>query len=178
MKIKLFCSILCLIAIPLFSTSYNKTKKNLKSAFYDIQVGLMGPDEYDMFIGPYIQEAEITLAVTQYYIKNPDSQTSKDYLMCLLDYNVACFHNYVRSNSLMITSKAKEAAKRNLEIQTTKLLSAIEHIKQEAQLKNLNTKEELRKTTQLFQKANAKYYKKLPIKFKLLLPLTCQFNFN
>ncbi len=173
MRIKLSYIIFFLITTSLFSVSYNETRENFKLELYYCQQGLMMKNEYYGFIEPYIQEAEKTLKVTQYCMEHSDSQASKDYLECLILYNVAWFNEYARSHSLafVFASKARKVSKKRLEERMANLLSAIENIKEEAQFKDLDTKEELRKTIQLFQRANAKYYKKLGIKFKLLYPV-------
>ncbi len=178
MKIKLFCSTLCFIMVSFLSASYNEIEKEFQLALYYKQEGLMEQDEYIKFIRPYMREAKKTLKAVQYCIENFDSQASRRYMMCLLDYNVSCFHNYIRSNplSLVISDKAKKIAKENLKKCTAQLLSAIKEIKKEAQFETLNIQKELTKTTKLFEKANAKYYKKLSIKFKLSYPFAYNFN--
>lgn len=157
---KYFYALLMFVTMPIFSISYDQAREQFKSELFRCQQHLMKQDKYYACIEPYLQEAERTLIIPQYCKKNIKLVLLSEYFSCLVAYNVTYFNNYVRPSAYG-NHQVEECANR--------LLQIIEKIKKEEALQDLDAQEELRKTLEIFQKANAAYYKALSFSKKSLI---------
>lgn len=143
-----------------FGKSYVDIRNEFKLRLYHRQEGLMKQEKYLAFIEPYLQKAEKTLEIARYCMNNSDSRLSEDYFDCLLNFNVACFHDYIKSNTL---------TQNTVEKYSKQLLSCLVQIKNKAMLNSLDVEKEFAVTSMLFDQANRAYYKALGIHKKFLL---------
>ena len=150
-----------------FSRSFDQLRQDFKQQLYQRQEGLMEQRKYEAFIEPFIKEAENKLQIPQYFSKNPNSPGIKDYFDCLLNYNVAWFHDHLTPNL---------SASNSLKTRGRDLYSIIEQIKNNEQLSNLDVQEEYKKTVALFLKVNKIYCKNLGFKTRSLLKLSNIFS--
>lgn len=142
------------------ATSYSELRKDFKIGLYSRQQGLMEFNQYDSFIEPYIAQAEQILDIP-HYLQNNACCYTQDYFYYLLNYNVACFHYFIKNNAMTRTKFEQHG---NI------LLKVINNIKQKYQL-TFDPETEFNKTTQLLMKANKAYYKKLKYAHQLMLSL-------
>lgn len=145
-----FIASLCIANKP--EVSYEELREGFKHQLYERQQGIMDKAPYQAFIEPYIKEAEKKLSIPQYLMKNPKSKSAHWYFESLLNYNVAYFHGYARTYS---------GAQKDVAQYEEVLQQSIEQIKAEGKLQEMDVKEELEKTKELFARANRRFYKKL-----------------
>lgn len=152
--------ILVMVSASVFARTYQEVKQSFKTELYYRQVGLMEQAEYFDFIEKYMLEGEKNLRVIGFCMENPDSDLSKEYLAALIGYNVACFHHYIKSD---------ESSQVRFNSYIQRLKDILIKIKGTRELSDLNIAVELKKTEELFSRANAQFYKKLSIRIKFLL---------
>jgi hypothetical protein len=141
--------------------SYDALKMDLKQQLYYCQATLMKDyNKYEQFIESYIQEAEESLKIIQYFMRHYNSPLTNDYFMRLRNYNGVSFRYYI---------KPTVAAKTELDIASEQLFKIIEEIKKDANLSHLNVQQEWQNTIDLLHKANVAYHKKLDLGVRFLL---------
>lgn len=139
---------------------YSQLREEFKVDLYNHQKTLMSRDAYMNFIEPYMQEAENVLKIPHAYLESGNPELCSAYFKCLLKYNVACFHNHVRSNA---------ERKKFLDDRGAELVAIIGRIGGTGVVQELDVPTEFEKTSELFARANAAYYKKLGFGTKALL---------
>lgn len=147
-----FIASLCIASKP--DISYEKLRTDFKHKMFERQQGIMAEEPYMAFIELYVQEAEKKLLIPQYLMQNPSSKSCGHYFTCLLNYNVAFFHAYARTYP---------GAKKAVAQYEVELAQSIELIKAEGQLQDVDANNELKKTKELFERANRRFYKKLGV---------------
>src|SRR5947207_1171722 len=69
-----------------------------EQAMYAKSGGILPKEEYKKLINPFLNKAEKELRSVQFCEQNSDCIECQNYFNTLLNYNVACFQNYVQNN--------------------------------------------------------------------------------
>jgi hypothetical protein len=165
MRTNIISTALSLACLPFtLIASENPIRARLENEMYERSGGALSRSDYNKLINPFLNKAENELKAVQFCEKNQNQNCTEceRYFSTLLDYNVACFDNYVQDGTI-------DNPHPYLQQEKTKLAGCITALAWKGALGRNEVATELQKTEQLVLEGNKAFYAALPLRIKFLL---------